>query len=189
MVLFFFFGFQGRDDLDIVRDLLLQTESMTVLKDSLITPLERRLSRFEGRVEDFNAAVLVANANQTLDQAIASAVAEGERINKLTDIEREDLKSKLRVSGLTGNALQAKVASFKALWHELREALQLLKEGRLHRSRLNIHALLDLLKDIWSSLKKAIPGAEEVEEALGVIAQLLHLADIMRGPQGSSARS
>lgn len=189
MVLFFFLGFQGRDDLDVLRDLLLQTESMSVLKDGLIVPLERRLERYESRVQDFNAALLVANANHALDQAIASAKAEGERINSLSGDDRASLLSKLRVSGLTGKALQAKVASFKALWYELTEALQRLKEGRAFFGRLNIHALLDLLKDIWSSLKKAIPGAEEIEEVLGLIDQLLHLADGMRGPRGLGARS
>lgn len=170
------FATEGNEDLVIIRDLLLSTKEMLEFEPMVILPLEARLKRYERHVSGYSAAQLVANARNTLLKAVETAVAEGERVSRLAPMERTQLLADLSTAGLTGDALRAKVTSYKLLWYRMASELERLEAGRPFTGFGSIRELFDLLKQLWSSLKSAIPGAEQIEELLGLLDQLLYLA-------------
>jgi hypothetical protein len=61
---------------------------------------------------------------------------------------------------------------------DVRVRLQL-QDGRPFRGWDRVQRLLELLQGLWNSLKTAFPVVEQVQEILGLLAQLIALA---RGP-------
>lgn len=163
----------GKDDISLVRDILLSTKAMLDFDAELIDPVMLRLRKGKVDKSSYFLANLIDNVRRTLVQAVEVAVAEGERIDKLSVNQRSDLLAVLNVSGLTGSALQAKAESFKVLWEKLARSLEALELGKSFRGFDFIRELLRLMQSLWGSLKRALPGAEQIEELLALLDQLL----------------
>jgi hypothetical protein len=173
MLLLLQFDSQGGNDLVLVKDVLTSTKVMLDLDGDLIGQVELRLRKGKVSKSSYSMAFLIDNVRTTLVRAVEAAVAEGERIDRLNENERLDLLAVLTASGLTGNALQAKAESFKLLWEKLAKTLESLDSGKAFRGFDFIRELLRLMQSLWSSLKVAVPGAEQIEELLALLDQLL----------------
>jgi hypothetical protein len=166
-----------RDDLEIVKDILLSAGELSALDEYLIAPVASKLKRYEGRIDRFNATFLSVQVRETLRAAIESSVAEGNGLSNLSRSDREKLQAALVIPGLRGQALRAKVSAYKVLWFELLETLKQFKEGASSLLRSRILELLGLMKDLWTSLIGPFPALEQVVEALGLLQQLFALSE------------
>lgn len=167
-----------RDDLEIIRDVLLNAKDLSSLDNDLIKPVAKKLKRYEGKIPLFNAMNLSVNARETLRSAIETSVSIGNGFPNMSLEERRALQSALITPGLRGQALRAKVVSYKLLWYELLETLKLVKKGISNLLRNRIVELLALMKDLWASLIGPFPALEQIVEALGVLQQLFALSEV-----------
>jgi hypothetical protein len=182
MFLFLLPELYRNDDLRLVRDLLANTKVMLDLDPELIKPLERIASRSPVTKKSFPFDAFIDNVRRTLAQAVEVAVAEEAHIGQMTSEEQSKLLTALNVSGLTGSALRAKVESFRLLWEKLVHTVKRFNADGLDALGEDLKELLHLMQSIWGSLKRAVPGAEQIEELLALLEQLVyHVQGFARG--------
>lgn len=166
-------------DEQLVLDILRSAEALLGLEESLIDPLQASFRRRWSGTADMEIDRLVEQTEFALHIAVKTALMEAARFERLGGSEKDAVISALERAGLTGPSLQAKAAAYRLLWQQLATMLNDHQSGRTLRDWDRVQRLLDLLKGLWNSLKSAIPGVEQVEEILGLLAQLIALA---RGP-------
>ncbi|HMN07017.1 MAG TPA: hypothetical protein PKD45_14980 [Flavobacteriales bacterium] len=163
------------EDYSIITKTLEQTKEMRELEPGLIEPLRPMLVERWTNAVSSDTEVLIAHTRLALGDAIEKAVQEAEVLRQNTPLQKAALMEKLGHSGLQGEALYAKARAYELLWYELGTILNDSSNRSLDQWT-RIGALLDMLRDLWSSLKTVVPVAELIEEALGLIRQLVHLA-------------
>lgn len=166
-------------DEQLVLDILRSAEALRGLDDSLIAPLQGSLQSQWRKVPDTEVDRLVAQTKFALIAAVQAARDEADRFEKLGATEKASVGISLQHAGLTGPSLQAKAAAYRLLWQQLATMLNDLQDGRPFRGWDRAQRLLELLQGLWNSLKSAFPVVEQVQEILGLLAQLIALA---RGP-------
>ncbi|MFN6115016.1 MAG: hypothetical protein ACK46C_03950 [Flavobacteriales bacterium] len=163
-------------DEQLVLDILRSTDALLGLEESLIDPLQGSLRRRWSRSTGAEIDRLVEQTEFALHIAVKTALMEAARFEALGVSEKGTVTVALERAGLTGPGLQAKAAAYQLLWQQLATMLNDLEAGRPFRGWDRVERLLELLKGLWNSLKSAIPGVEQVEEILGLLAQLIALA-------------